>query len=221
MAIPLGASLSDPRFVSVQILHVVSAFFLIMAMVRVALGVLLLLFSHSENISYLKLLSRCFHIPLRSLFMVHVEDMADGSASRFFFMHVMTALVVSYPLAHTIQRRKFALDFAFTTYAIYFFFCCLVGWRVTGGGFAWWLSVVSGFGITCGMTAVICRRCELQDIILASSPVTSRAVGGNGAYRARENVGNPAKTSVERSALLNSGQTDSVPTRAAWRNDLV
>ncbi|EKF33017.1 hypothetical protein MOQ_003122 [Trypanosoma cruzi marinkellei] len=185
MPIPLGAPLSDPKFVFLQILHTLSMFFITLGFVRVVLGVLSLTFIDSSafSVPLFTSLGYCFHVPLRSLFAVRVEDVSDGSAMRFFLMHFLTACFFSFPLALTIQRRKFVLDFIFTLYAMYYVFCCLANWRLTGGGFAWWLSVLTGFCVLYGLTFVLCGRRELQDIFfpLPTAPAAAvAAVGGSG-----------------------------------------
>ncbi|KEG12535.1 hypothetical protein DQ04_01631010 [Trypanosoma grayi] len=188
MPVPLGASLNDPHFVLVQIIHVVSAFFLFLGMARVVLGLLALVFSDNSTLPLAVVLSRCFHVPLRSLFAVRVTDVTDGSARRFFFMHVLAALGLSYPLALTIQRRKFALDFAFTLYAVYFVLCCVVERRLWGGGFAWWVTVLAGFGILYSTTTLLCKRRELQDIFF--SPVATTVTPSNNSNNSNSNNNN-------------------------------
>ncbi|KAF8293369.1 putative Integral membrane protein S linking to the trans Golgi network [Trypanosoma cruzi] len=182
MPIPLGAPLSDPKFVFLQILHTLSMFFIMLGVVRVVLGVLSLTFIDSSALSVplFTSLGYCFHVPLRSLFTVRVEDVSDGSAMRFFLMHLLTACFFSCPLALTIQRRKFALDFIFTLYAMYYVFCCLASWRLTGGGFAWWVSVLTGFCVLYGLTFFLCGRRELQDIFFPLPTAPAVAVGGSG-----------------------------------------
>ncbi|KAH9599080.1 Integral membrane protein SYS1-related [Trypanosoma melophagium] len=203
MPIPLGASLSDPYFVFVQILHSFSTFCLLLGGVRIVLGLISLMIfgvggsvsgnSSPNNInntaaasSLATSLGYCFHVPLRSLFAVRVADASDGSAPRFFLMHVITAFAMSWPLALTIQRRKFALDFTFTLYAIYFLLCCFVQRRVTGGGIAWWFSVLAGFGIMYSATTVVCKRRELADIFF---PLSSASATNNNTTAAAAGAG--------------------------------
>ncbi|RNF21624.1 uncharacterized protein Tco025E_03465 [Trypanosoma conorhini] len=182
MSLPLGASIGDPKFVFLQILHAMSLFFIMLGVARVVLGVLslALLDSSAVSLPLLTSLGLCFHVPLRSLFVVKVEEVSDGSAPRFFLMHVLAALGLSAPLALTIQRRKFALDFAFTLYVIYYCFCCVVARRLTGGGFAWWVSVLAGFCVLYGVTSLLCRRRELQDIFFPLPTSAAATAGGGG-----------------------------------------
>ncbi|RNF03840.1 hypothetical protein TraAM80_05536 [Trypanosoma rangeli] len=189
MPLPLGASISDPNFVFLQILHAMSLFFIILGVARVVLGILSLALIDSSAVSLplFTSLGLCFHVPLRSLFVVKVEEVLDGSGMRFFIMHVLAALGLSGPLALTIQRRKYTLDFAFTLYVIYYVFSCVAAKRLTGGGFAWWLSVLAGFCVLYSVASFLCRRRELQDIFFplptsssAAAAAAASSSGGSG-----------------------------------------
>ncbi|ESL05268.1 hypothetical protein TRSC58_07093 [Trypanosoma rangeli SC58] len=184
MPLPLGASISDPNFVFLQILHAMGLFYIMLGVARVVLGVLSLALIDSSAVSLplFTSLGVCFHVPLRSLFLVKVEEVSDGSAMRFFFMHVLAALGLSGPLALTIQRRKYTLDFAFTLYAIYYVFSCVAAKRLMGGGFVWWLSVLAGFCVLYSVASFLCRRRELQDIFfpLPTSSSAAAAAGSGG-----------------------------------------
>ncbi|KAG8345935.1 hypothetical protein TRVL_03228 [Trypanosoma vivax] len=172
MSVGLGSTITDPKYILVQILHTLSTFFLTLGVARVALGILSVMLFRDNTLSFLDALSTCFHIPLRSLFVVVVLDVGDGSPMRFFFMHMLAGLGLSYPLARTIQRQKFVFDFTLTLYVIYFLLCCMVEQQFMSNGLPWWIGVLGGFAVTYGATSAVCRWQELQHVCLPQSATT-------------------------------------------------
>jgi protein SYS1 len=154
-------------------------------------------------------LSYCFRVPLQSLFHSPVaiysrtaaDDPAnpaaagvellvgsakatphryDGSAARFYFQHLLTALFCACPLALLLQRRKFVLDFVVTIYVVYWLLTDVMLQAVLGGGtWHWWGACLVGMATMYTTTYVICRRKEMQEVKLSGGAAATASNGSS------------------------------------------
>ncbi|CCW59671.1 unnamed protein product [Phytomonas sp. EM1] len=117
----------------------------------------------------------CLHVSPSSLFkdpLVSGRDRNWLSESpgvgisfyEFLLMHVLTSVLMAYPLSLLLQRRKLVFDFMLTIYGVYLLLTDIVLHRVMGGGLNWWFAVLCGITVLYSCTWWICRHRELQEI---------------------------------------------------------
>ncbi|CCW67348.1 unnamed protein product [Phytomonas sp. Hart1] len=124
---------------------------------------------------FYKVCATCSHILPSSLFKDsfiprrspsrHSESLQiETSFFEFILMHMLTSVLVAYPLSILLERGKLVFDFMLTIYGVYFLFTDITLHHVMGGGLYWWFAVSCGMTVLYSCTWWICRRRELQVI---------------------------------------------------------
>lgn len=219
MAVSLGRSTGTPAVVLAQITHALSLYFLLLVVVRVTIKFAVTCHARqSQGPTGGSCFQRCFHVSMVSLFdgPVTVKEVTasgapsyiDSSAWQFMWMHVITSMLLTYPLAVLIQRRKLTLDFVGTIFAAYFLLANITLGRFYGGGLLWWATVAFGLGVLYTLTWLLARRRELQDVKLGGGTITTSGTNGAGgsltpAHRQQQ----PQTVAVEMECLVADAAT--------------
>ncbi len=147
-----GKEVFSPRYVSIQILTLVTAFYALFSTTLLSLS---LLFTFAVP---------RFRHPFQHIFY-------DPSELMFGLWNVaallFTALSVSWIVKLIVERSRKVLDFVFTVYLFHF----ILTWIIGGfpSSLAWWIAHGVAITITTVTSEILCRREESAEIVLATA----------------------------------------------------
>lgn len=168
MPIPLGRSVRVPSYLVSQIVHGVSTFFLILAVVYLIQKAFAFTAAQFFTAPYVhESLLKYFPLQVTDLFMV--SHNGSNSALSFFFMHIITAFVCSFPWSSLINRGKRVRDFVFTFFAIYYIVSVFISHKIIPSK-SYTVTLVSAGLLSGHMTKMRVEEEERAEIPLSDCP---------------------------------------------------
>lgn len=131
------------------------------------------------SIDYKRYLHGNFYVSFNSLFVptaIGESTSAISADVKFLLAHIVTAILICYPAAICVERRRFVLDFIVSLYLVYIALTCLVTQTVFQP-FTYWLGCLVSSGISFVGTAQIVYKREMAEVLIPNDEEPSQTVG--------------------------------------------
>eukprot|EP00388_Colpodella_angusta_P002490 GDKJ01008581.1.p1 GENE.GDKJ01008581.1~~GDKJ01008581.1.p1 ORF type:complete len:248 (+),score=4.52 GDKJ01008581.1:44-745(+) len=133
----------------------------------------------SPIVDYRRYLHGNFYVSFNSLFVptaIGESTSAISADVKFLLAHIISAILLCYPAALCVERRRFVLDFIVSLYLIYIGVACIVT-RTAFQPFTFWLGCVVSSGISFVGTAQIVYKREMAEVLIPNDEEPSQTVG--------------------------------------------
>lgn len=148
-----------------------------------------------------KYLHANFYVGLDSLFiptMIGESTTALAADAKFVFAHLITALLLCYPAALCIERRKFVTDFVSTLYVGYYIGAVFASGTLLQP-FTFWVGTVAAMAVCAVGTGQIAYRREMAEVLISGEEM--QPVGGQQSSQQQQQSGGVGISSAAASPL--------------------
>lgn len=148
-----------------------------------------------------KYLHANFYVGLDSLFiptMIGESTTALAADAKFVFAHLITALLLCYPAALCIERRKFVTDFVTTLYVGYYIGAVFASGTLLQP-FTFWVGTVAAMAVCAVGTGQIAYRREMAEVLISGEEM--QPVGGQQSSQQQQQSGGAGISSAAASPL--------------------